>query len=185
MALYYLMSQLPSLDGISENMPLPITEERFLELCGNFLGEKAKEELNKLSLVPSKKLSTTGSALINAWNEGERNLRLVLGKVRAEKMNKTFEVENQSFPQNIVQVAHTAIEMQNPMEIENFLNIYRLNFLESLRPLDNFSEDTVFYYWLKLKLISRIRQFSKENGESAYRNIYDSIMNGDSLEVAQ
>ncbi len=29
MAEYYLISQLPSLDGISENTPIPITEEQF------------------------------------------------------------------------------------------------------------------------------------------------------------
>ena len=37
MAEYYLMSQLPSLDGVGENTPLPITEERFSELCHRFL----------------------------------------------------------------------------------------------------------------------------------------------------
>ena len=41
MAAYYLISQLPALDGIGDNVPLPITEERFVELCGRFL--KAKE----------------------------------------------------------------------------------------------------------------------------------------------
>ena len=42
MAEYYLISQLPSLDGISENTPLPIDEERFFELCGQHLGKKAQ-----------------------------------------------------------------------------------------------------------------------------------------------
>ena len=37
MAEYYFMSQLPSLDGINENVAVPITEERFLDLCGLFL----------------------------------------------------------------------------------------------------------------------------------------------------
>ena len=37
MAEYYLIAQLPSLDGVGENMPVPITEERFLELCCRFL----------------------------------------------------------------------------------------------------------------------------------------------------
>ena len=32
MAEYYLMSQLPSLDGVGENAPLPITEKDFLEV---------------------------------------------------------------------------------------------------------------------------------------------------------
>ena len=40
MANIYFMSQLPSLDGINENVALPITEERFLELCQRFLDKK-------------------------------------------------------------------------------------------------------------------------------------------------
>ena len=46
MAEYYFMSQLPSLDGIGEQVPLPITEERFLELCHRFLGKKAQRKSN-------------------------------------------------------------------------------------------------------------------------------------------
>ena len=87
MAEYFLIAQLPSLDGVGENMPVPITEERFLELCCRFLGKKAQNELIGLSLVPSKDYSKSSSKLIKAWNEGERNLRFVLGKIRAEKMN--------------------------------------------------------------------------------------------------
>ena len=48
MAEYYFMSQLPSLDGISDQLPLPITEERFLELCHRFLGKKAQREIAAL-----------------------------------------------------------------------------------------------------------------------------------------
>lgn len=40
MAEYYLISQLPSLDGIHDNAPLPITEERFTELCDRFLKKR-------------------------------------------------------------------------------------------------------------------------------------------------
>ena len=88
MAEYYFLSQLPSLDGISENVPLPITEERFLELCHRYLGKKALDEINKLTLIPSREYEKSSSRLIEAWNEGERSLRLALGKVRAEKMKK-------------------------------------------------------------------------------------------------
>ena len=185
MALYYLMSQLPSLDGISENMPLPITEERFLELCNNSLGKKAMEELKNLSLLPSKTPESSSSDLINSWNEGERNLRLCLAKIRADKMNKSSDIENKSFPLPLVQVAGTAAQMESPMEAEKLLNNYRLSFLESLRPLDNFAEDSLYYYWLKLKLMLRIRKFDKESGETAYRNIYNSIISGDSVEAIQ
>ena len=185
MAEYYLISQLPSLDGISENMPLPVTEERCTELCERFLGKKALNELNKLSLMPSRSSEKSSSALIENWTEGERNLRLVLGKIRADKMNKTFDFENKSMPSAVIQAARTAVDFESPMEAEKFLNRFRLDFLETLRPSDNFSEDVGFYYSLKLKLLARIRQFDTESGETAYRNIYGSVMNGDRLEVIQ
>ena len=185
MALYYLMSQLPSLDGISENMPLPITEERFLELCSDSLSKNTMAELQNLSLLPSKIPENSKSNLINSWNGGERNLRLCLAKIRADKMNKSYDAENKSFPLPLIQAAGIAAQMESPMEAEKFLNNYRLSFLESLRPLDNFTEDSLYYYWLKLKLLLRIRQFDKESGETAYRNIYNSIVGGDSVEAIQ
>ena len=184
MAEYYLISQLPSLDGLSENVPMPITEERFLELCERFLSKKTKEALSKLTLMPPRVCENTGSEFLNKWNDGERNLRLVLAKIRADKMNKNFDVdETKSAPVELLQAAREAVEIENPLEAEKFLNKYRLEFLESLRPMDSFSEDFVFYYGLKLKIISRIKQFDKESGETAYKNIYSSIVNGDRLEV--
>ena len=89
MAEYYLISQLPSLDGISESAPLPITDERFIELCNRFLSKKSQEAMEKLTLSPSKSFENTGSSFIDSWNESERNLRFALGKVRAEKMKKS------------------------------------------------------------------------------------------------
>ena len=84
MAEYYLISQLPSLDGISEATPVPITEERFLDLCGRSLGEAAQKNLAKLTLAPSRDLEEMASPLLDAWMQGERDLRLALAKVRAE-----------------------------------------------------------------------------------------------------
>ncbi len=185
MAEYYLISQLPSLDGISENMPLPVTEERFLELCSRFLGKKAQNEINKLTLSPAMDFEKSGSALIEAWNEGERNLRLALAKIRAEKMKKPFDADNKSLPVGLVKAANAAAETESPLEAEKFLNQYRLEFLETLRPMDSFSEDFVFYYGLKLKLLLRTRKFDADTGKAAYRNIYNSILNGDRSEVIQ
>ena len=185
MAEYYLISQLPSLDGISENAPLPITEERFAELCNRFLGKKSRENMKKLTLSPAKNIESSGSVLIDAWNESERNLRFALGKVRAEKMKKSFDTENRIFPLEYIKAASTAVEIENPLEAEKYLNGYRLEILETLRPMDNFSENYVLYYGLKLKLLLRIRQFDTKVGEKAYKNIYNSILNGDRLEAKQ
>ncbi len=183
MAEYYLISQLPSLDGVDENMPLPITEERFLELCDRFLSKKTLRELSRLSLIPTKNYEKSTSSLVDSWNDTERNLRFALARMRADKMNKTFETDNQSSPTDIVTVARTAVDIESPMEAEKFLNSYRLEFLESLRPMDAFSEDMIFYYWLKLKLISRIKQFDADAGTTAYKHIYNSILNGTDVEA--
>ncbi len=185
MAEYYLISQLPSLDGISENTPLPITEERFTELCNRFLGKRSQDIMKRLTLSPSKNFESSGSALVDSFNESERNLRFALGKVRADKMKKTFDTENRIFPVEYIKTASAAIEMENPMEAEEYLNRYRLEILETLRPMDSFSEDYIFYYGLKLKLLLRIRQFDTKTGEKAYKNIYNFILNGDRLEAKQ
>ena len=134
----------------------PITEERFLELCNRFLGKKARLELDKLSLMPSKTPEKSASPLISAWNEGERKLRFALARVRADKMKKSFDFENnkdKSLPIELVKLANAAVEIESPFEAERFLSQYRLDFLETLRPMDTFSEDSVFYYFLKLKLL--------------------------------
>ena len=183
MAEYYLISQLPSLDGISENTPLPITEERFTELCHRFLKKKAQSEMKKLTLSPPKNSESSGSAFIDSFNESERNLRFALGKARAEKMKKSFDTESRILPVEAIKAAKEAVDIENPMEAEAYLNRYRLEILETLRPMDIFSQEYIFYYGLKLKLLFRIRQFDAKSGEEAYRHIYNSIFNGDKLEA--
>ena len=168
MAEYYLISQLPSLDGISESTPLPITEERFLDLCGRFLGKNAQRELSNLTLLPSRDYEKSTVSLINAWNEGEQSLRLALAKVRADKLKKTFDMDI-SLSGGLLQAARTAVDFESPMEAELFLTRFRLDFLETLRPINPFAESYVFYYLLKLKLLSRIRQFSEESGRAGKR----------------
>ena len=179
MAEYYLMSQLPSLDGVGENAPLPITEKDFLEVCRRFLGKNELKELERLTLLPPRNPVKSSSPLIEKWNEGERNLRLALAKLRADKMKKSFDVAEGYLSAELLQTARTAVEFESPMEAEKFLNDYRLKFLETLRPMDTFSKDSVFYYCLKLKLISRMRNFDNEGGKTAYKNIYNSVLNGD------
>lgn len=177
MAEYYLISQLPSLDGIGENSPVPITEERFMELCEGSLKKKALSELKNIKLIPTIDAEKSHSSLVENWNNGERNLRFALAKIRAERMNKSFDLGNKYLPAELFKVAGDVMEIKNPLEAEKFLLQYRLRFLETIRPMDNFSEDFIFYYGLKLKLILRIRQFDTQVGEATYKNIYNSILN--------
>lgn len=179
MAEYYLIAQLPSLDGLSENAPPPITEERFHELCERLLNKKARKAMETLTISPSREPEATGFSLIDAWNESERNLRFALGRVRAEKMKKSFDTGGRILPAADMKAAGTAMETENPMEAEKYLNRYRMELLERLRPADHFSEEYLFYYGLKLKLLYRIRRFDTAAGKKAYKTIYNSIVKGD------
>ena len=109
MAEYYLISQLPSLDAIGENSPIPITQEQFLELCNRFLNKKAVKELENLTLAPSLEQEKTSSELIDSWNSGEKNLRLALAKARAEKMNKTFDTKDSVISAELSKMAKSAL----------------------------------------------------------------------------
>lgn len=180
---YYLIAQLPSLDGVNANEPIPITEQRFLELCSQFLAKKVWQDLQKVTLVPSVEPEKSKSSLLQAWWAGERNLRLALGKVRAEKRSKVFDLQDISLPEELYRVATAAVGIGNPLEAEIFLLNHRLSFLETLRPMDPFSEEFVFYYALKLKMLLRIKQFDTKTGEATYQNIYSSILHGDRLEA--
>ncbi len=179
MSLYYLIAQLPSLDIMTDTSPLPITEENFLSLCEKYLGKKTVKQLSKLTLSPARDLKSEGNKLINSWNENERLLRLALGKIRGEKLNKPFDTGNIFIPSDMLKTAEKAVSMENPLEAERFLNKLRMDYLESLRPSDSFCEDMVFYYGLKLKLAMRMRLFDDQRGQESYRNIYNSILNGD------
>ncbi len=180
---YYLMAQLPSLDGVGDTAPLPITDERFAELCDRFLDEKARRTLHSLTLLPPKTSEKSGSALVEAWNDGERALRLALAKLRAEKQKKSFDTGAAVIPPQAMQAARAAVEEENPLQAEKQLHAYRVALLETLRPMDAFSEDAVYYYALKLRLLSRMRQFDTARGEAAYRKIYHAIMSGERLET--
>lgn len=176
---YYLLAQLPSFSVTDEKSVLPITEEYFYDLCSRFLDKKSMEQVKNLSLEPPRTKVPTDSAFLDKWYENERNLRLALAQIRALRMNKKFNLENESFSPEVVQAARTATGMDSPLAAEQFLNQYRLNLLDSIRPSDEFSIDAVYSYGLKLKLALRMKKFNTEKGMASYHKIYDSILKGD------
>lgn len=178
MSQYYLMAQLPSLDGLDASAPLPITPEDFRELCTRFLDRRGLERLEKLSLTPAREEETTGSELLDAWNRNERQLRLALASLRAARMRKSFDIGAETIPAPVMQAAREAAEQEDPLTAEENLNRYRMDFLAQHSPMDGFCEDAVFHYGLKLYLMTRMRRFEEEKGRTAYRTIYDSILQG-------
>lgn len=174
---YYLVSQLPDIEGAAEKAALPITEKYYRDLCSRFFNEKQLASLQMLSLVPPKERVDTGSAFLNAWYDKERALRAALAQVRAQRLQKEGAMQLPSeCTADIVQAARTAAGMDSPLQAERFLYEWRRSVLGSLRVQDMFSFDSVMYYGVLLMLEWRARLFDKESGSKAYKEIYDSIL---------
>lgn len=171
---YYLVSQLPDIS--QEKATLPITEKYYRDLCSRFLEGKSKEILDKLSLEPPKEPEPTGSSFLDGWYGHERALRFALAQVRAQKLKKDLGSVPVSITGDIVQAARTAVGMDSPLSAEQFLYEYRLGVLDTLSPIDTFSEDYVFAYGIRLLLVSRMKEFDKEKGTASYHKIYDNIL---------
>lgn len=175
---YYLVSQLPAF-SINQNAPLPVTEEYFLELCSRFMNKKAVKVLKNLSLEPSRQVESTGFAVLDKWYAYERSLRIALAYLRAQKMKKDFVDPTNllsGVSPEIMQCARTAIAFESPLEAEDYLDQSRIDYLTNILPYDNFSDEAVIAYGLKLKLANRVKKFNEEAGMASYRKIYDRIL---------
>lgn len=184
MGQYYFVAQLPSLDGLSDNAPLPISQERFFALCEQYLGKKTRAAVESITLMPPREPEKTSCAFLASWNTFERSLRLALAKARAEILKKPFAAQDGALPHESVAAASAAVQMTDPLEAERYLLKYRLQFLETLRPMDAFSEAYILYFGLKLKLLSRIQAFDTARGQAAYQTIYRSVLHGETSEAS-
>ena len=173
---YYLVAQLPSFSVTDGDQKLPITVEYYKELCSRFFDAKSLKILSELSLVPPLKESSTGSDFVDTWYRRERSLRSALARVRALKMKKEADILDSSWTADIFQTARTAVGMENPLEAEHFLNQYRVDTINTIAPLDEFSVEAVFAYGLKLMLAERMRKFNVDKGFASYHTIYDNIL---------
>jgi len=91
-------------------------------------------------------------------------------------MKKKFSTGNESIAPDAVQAARTASGMDSPLSAELYLNQYRLSVIESMRPTDGFSLDSVFSYGLKLRLAERMKKFDEAKGMASYKKIYTRIL---------
>ena len=175
---YYLVSQLPAF-SITQNGPLPVTEEYFLDLCSRFMNKKVLKVLESLTLEPPKEFEKTGFTVLDKWYDFERSLRIALAYLRALKMKKEFTDPTNLLSKvspEVMQVARTAMAFESPLEAEDYLDQIRIEYLTNNLPYDNFSDDAVIAYGLKLKLANRVKKFNEEAGMASYRKIYDRIL---------
>jgi hypothetical protein len=117
------------------------------------------------------------SAFINRWKEWEGVLRLNLARGRFQKLKREGAVlEAPDYPANAAAVAKTALAMESPLEAEIFLDKARWDAIESFQGINNFSEDAMYAYLLKLLLMERRAAFKTEEGITEYKALYAAIL---------
>jgi hypothetical protein len=123
---------------------------------------------------PSKSCS---SAFINNWRNWERSLRLNLARYRAQRLKREggAAVDPPDYPAGAVAAAKAAAAMDSPLEAEIFLDKARWDAIELFQGIDYFSNNTLFAYLLKLRLLERRALFKAEEGFAEYKGLYASI----------
>ena len=59
-------------------------------------------------------------------------------------MKKPYEGETGEISAELLQTVRQAVELEDPLEAERYLTRVRLDFLETLRPADSFSDRCCF-----------------------------------------
>ena len=182
-AYYYLAAQLPYL-VYGQNIPMSSDDFKALARKSMSSGEGALLDQCTLESDPEAGAAypgnpkRTGSEFINRWNDWERTLRLNLAKGRSLKLKREGGVSftPPDTPADAAGAAKTAMNMESPLEAELYLDKARWTAIENFQGLNNFSENALYAYLLKLLLMERRAAFNTEEGFTEYKRLYADIL---------
>lgn len=178
---YFFVASLPYL---SYDSPPPVSVEEFLDGAQRNLTPQDFTELTQASIEgPGAEAVDRGT--LGAWNEFERGLRNALVRVRAgalevavEKYLRLSARGDEGSPEpRILEAARQSVADESPLAAEHMLGRTRWDFLGELETGHFFDLDALIVYYLKLQILSRNRLFSRTEGEQAYREATETIMN--------
>ncbi len=171
---YFTAATLPLLS--SDSKPT-ITVDSFLSSCELHVTKSDYQILVNSSIkVPENEEALHGVAK-TCW-EWEKSLRNELVKLRAANMeiNADEHIRTGDVAFGTHRIATEAIKIESPLEAENYLNIARLAFLESLCVGHFFDLTFLVIYYLKLQVLDRVSCFDSEVGYKKYQEIYKNIL---------
>jgi len=172
---YYLVASLPYLQL---EQPMPLSGEKFLELCADWVTEEKIEYMRELSLVPPlndepKKPQMSDS--VSLWHRWESAFRGKIGRYRAARLGREPEAaglpENSNFSE-FERFIPEAFAIANPLERTRFLDTLRWRRLDDLEFGHSFDFDILCIYRLRQLLLEKIAERNKDKG---YRNL-DSVV---------
>lgn len=164
---YYLMSSLPML---KPNHPVPMSTERFMEVCGSHLTDKQTTELEAVSSVPSDAYAFDQDSAPGAWNIFETCLRNRIITARAGKNSEAsrYMRSEKDFFSMIDRGVQEAFSRENPLEREKRLDAVRLQFLDDLEGKYRFDFNALCVYKLKLMIFEKENRWDHQHGLSNF-----------------
>ena len=162
---YYLIAQLPRLVFNRQNS---MNEKSFLAEAGKWLSKRDLGIVSSIKLdgrAPFKK----GPGVWQAYQEFEVKFREEIANWREARHN------NQDYKPGFFPVS--LVKEGNPLEIEQKLLQFRWNFLDAMEKDHHFDIDNLILYMLKLKILSRLSLFSKEEGKAAFETLIEENPN--------
>lgn len=159
----YLISSLPALSF--EAKP-PISFERFINICRDFIDDDKLQMLKSLSL--SCEYKTVNNQTLIKWQEFDVKLRNELVKIRSIKKNINSQLYLRPSTQeehNISQIAISVCRNPHPLDAEKILDRARWDFLDSISFGHYFDFDMLLIFGYKLLILEKWAKINAANNE--------------------
>jgi hypothetical protein len=169
---YYLISSL-TLPVLGEKSPLSL--ERFMDSCSDWVSGSEYMELENVSLIPDFEI-VSKNKVVNQWKNWENCLRNRVAKTRAGNLNRSaasYIQEERDVFSEIDRGVQEAYSAENPMLKEKVLDELRWKELDSLESGNQFKFAILCIYKLRLMLCEK---WLTRESEKGVRNLDDVLL---------
>lgn len=162
---YFTLSSLPWLGGPS----LPLTKERFFELCAT---ETTEEDRSVLEAALDG--AECEDPFVAAYRDWDQTLRYELAKLRAQKWG--WGAPDAQMPEHfLADAARVAFQKDNPLEAEDYIDSLRLTVIDAMAQEYSFQWQNLVAYALKLSVLIRKASRDMEAGREKFEWNYQKI----------
>jgi len=162
---YYLISSLPALRSDSA---MPVSYDRFLDMCRTAVSARVFENLRNLTL------NSCEGPLLSQWGTFYRNMQHELNRRRRERLGKPFDTSILADYRTRACIDR-AMTAPDPLAAEQIMLDAQFEYLDSLVGLHSFDNYVLYGYAVKLRLLERQGAFVKERGQAEFERLFEGI----------
>ncbi len=170
---FFLCSSLPMLVW---GEPIPIAVDGFLAQCEGQLPDNELELLTKVTLTPDSGHRFPANSLVQKYYNFDTCLRnaLMPGKAGNQDISGELRPENDFFSE-ISGIVSAVSGSSNLLESEQMLDLARYQAINSLLGCESFTWNALAAYKLKLLLLEKYTNRTKERGEANLDAVLDRL----------